>query len=124
MNDQKVVQAKSKRFAVRIVKLYRHLCNVYPLYDLFRQILRSGTSIGANIAEADYAVSKKEFLSKMHIALKECSETAYWIDLLFETEYLQEGEHRSLMDDCQELRKLLSSITKTTAESLKEGLQE
>jgi four helix bundle protein len=120
MSDDKVVQSKSKKFAVRIVNLYQQLCQKHHTYDLFRQILRSGTSIGANIAEADYAVSKKEFLSKMYIALKECAETAYWLDLLLETEYLNKDEYESFMADCQELRKLLSSITKTTSESFHE----
>jgi four helix bundle protein len=117
MSDDKVVQSKSKKFAVRIVKLYQHLCDEYHTYDLFRQVLRCGTSIGSNIAEADYAVSKKDFLSKMYIALKECAETAYWLDLLLETEYLNKNEFENIMADCQELRKLLSSITKITSES-------
>ena len=118
MSETKAVQSKSKRFAVRIVKLYQHLCNTYHSYDLFRQILRCGTSIGANIAEAEYAISKRDFLAKMHIALKECAETCYWLDLLFETEYLTKEQFISLDADCQELRKLLASITKTTSDAL------
>ena len=118
MSDDRAVQYKSRKYAVRIVRLYQGLCKKHHTYDLFRQILRCGTSIGANVAEADYAVSRKDFLSKMHIALKECAETAYWLDLLYETEYLNKNEYESLMADCHEIRKLLVSITKTTAESL------
>lgn len=78
-----------------------------------KQLLRSGTGIGANIAEAVCAISEKDFLAKFYIAFKECSETQYWLDLLYETSYLNEQEYRSISDDCSELRKLLSSITKT-----------
>ena len=120
MSDDKAVQSKSRQFAVRVVKLYQDLCNAHHCYDLFRQLLRCGTSIGANIAEAEYAISKKDFLSKMHIALKECAETAYWLDLLHDTEYLTDEQHKSLAADCRELRKLLSAITKTTSETLNE----
>ena len=79
-----------------------------------KQILRSGTSIGANIAEAKCGSSKKDFLNKMYIAFKECSETNYWLDLLFDTEYINEKEYNSIKNDCEETNKILSSITKTT----------
>jgi len=114
MENEKTVQFKSKRFSVRIIKLYKHLCENYREYDLFKQILRCGTSIGANIAEAECGISRKDFLAKIYIALKECMETIYWLDLLFETEYLKEQEYNSIKNDCDELRKMLSSITKTT----------
>ena len=78
------------------------------------QVLRSGTSIGANIAEASGATSKKDFLAKVHISFRECSETKYWLEILHESEYLTDAEFQSIYDDCIELRKLLSSITKTT----------
>ena len=81
-------------------------------------MLRSGTSIGANVAEAECAISKKDFLSKNYIALKECQETLYWLRLLYKTEYVTEKEYNSMDKDCEELRKMLSSITKTTAASL------
>ena len=81
-----------------------------------KQILRSGTSIGANIAENQYAQSRKDFLSKLYIALKECAETIYWLDLLYETDYLSDKEYNSLRNDCEELRKMLSSSTKTISE--------
>ena len=78
-----------------------------------KQILRSGTSIGANIAEARYGINKKDFLSKIYISLKECSETIYWLELLYSCSFLNENEYRSLLSDCEELRKMLSATTKT-----------
>ena len=81
-------------------------------FVLSKQILRSGTSIGANLAEAGCAISKKDFLSKIYIALKECSETLYWLELLTETDYLSEQEFKSLNADCDELRRMLSATTK------------
>lgn len=90
------------------------MCNEKNEFVLSKQILRSGTSIGANIAEAKCGSSKKDFLNKMYIAFKECSETNYWLDLLFETEYINEKEYNSIKNDCEEINKILSSITKTT----------
>ena len=78
-----------------------------------KQILRSGTSIGANIAESECAISKKDFLSKIYIALKESAETLYWLDLLYETEYITDSQYESLYADCEEIKKMLSSTTKT-----------
>ena len=109
---------KSKTFAVRIVKLYRYLCEEKKEYVLSKQLLRSGTSIGANLAEAECAISKKDFLSKVYIALKECMETKYWLELLHETDYLTEQEFQSMSSDCEELRKMLSSTTKTLSSTL------
>ena len=111
--SEATVKSKSKKFAVRIVNLYKYLCNEKNEYVLSKQILRSGTSIGANITEAECASSKKDFLNKMYIAFKECAETLYWLVLLFETDYLTNNEYKSIFDDCSELKKLLSSITKT-----------
>ena len=113
-----IIENKSKAFAIRIVRLYQYVCNDKHEYVLSKQLLRSGTSIGANIAEALCAVSKKDFLAKMYIAFKECVETQYWLELLVATDYLKETEFQSINADCVELRKLLSSITKSTAESL------
>lgn len=109
---------KSKKFAVRIVNLYKYLYNDKNEYVLSKQILRSGTSIGANIAEAECGSSKKDFLNKIYISLKECAETIYWLDLLFETDYLNQKEYISLKNDCEELRKMLSSTTKTISSTL------
>jgi len=106
-------KAKSLRFAVRIVKLYQYLCGEKNEHVLSKQILRSGTSIGANLAEAETAVSKNDFLNKVYIALKECSETLYWLELLKETDYLTITMYESLNQDCEELRRMLSATTKT-----------
>lgn len=110
---ENTARAKSKRFAVRIVKLYQYLCNEKKEFVLSKQLLRSGTSIGANLAEAETAISKKDFLSKIYIALKECSESLYWLELLHETDYLTKQEYNSIYTDCIEIRKMLSATTKT-----------
>ena len=112
MSDS-IVFEKSKRFAIRIVKLYKYLCIEKKEIVLSKQLLRSGTSIGANIAEAECGISKKDFLAKMYIAFKECSESKYWLELLHETDYLTQSEFDSINADCTELQKLLSSIAKT-----------
>ena len=109
---------KSKRFAVRIVRLYKFLCEEKREYVLSKQLLRSGTSIGANLAEAECAISRKDFLSKVYIALKECAETKYWLELLYETEFLSEEAFQSIHSDCEELRKMLSATTKTLSSTL------
>ena len=83
-----------------------------------KQLLRSGTSIGANLAEAECAISKKDFLAKVYIALKECAETKYWLELLCETGYLSEKQYQSVYGDCEELRRILSATTKTVNSTL------
>lgn len=115
---EKTAKQKSKYFAVRIVKLYRFLCEEKHEYVLSKQLLRSGTSIGANLAEAECAISKKDFLSNIYITLKECMETKYWIELLYETDYLSEKQFLSILADCEELRKMLSATTKTVQSTL------
>ena len=116
---ENIVEQKSEKFAIKIVKLYKHLCKQHKEYDLFKQILRSGTSVGANIAESEYAISDKDFLNKMHISLKECKETKFWINLLYKTDYLSEKQFLWIYDDCIELIKILTAITKTLSEKLK-----
>ena len=116
-----IIQIKSKAFAIRIIRLYRYLIETKKEYVLSKQLLRIGTSIGANICEALCGVSKKDFLSKMHISFKECVETQYWLDLLAETDYLSKNEYDSISSDCEELRKLLSSITKSTNENIRQN---
>lgn len=111
--EDNLVFAKAKKFAVRTVNLYKYLCDEKKEFILSKQLLRSGTSIGANIAEAEVAISKKDFLAKMYIAFKECSETKYWLDLLYSTEYITEKEYNSIVSECEELLKLLTTITKT-----------
>ena len=110
---ENAVFIKSKEFAVRIVNLYRYLREDKKEYVMSKQLLRSGTSIGANIAESECAISDKDFLSKLYIAFKESAETQYWLDILFETFYLNSQEYESISADCTELKKMLSSITKT-----------
>ena len=119
MDKASTALRKSKVFAVRIVRLYQYLCSEKKEFVLSRQLLRSGTSIGANLAESECAISKKDFLAKIYIALKECAETLYWLELLRETEYLSSAEYESIHTDCEELRKMLSSTTKTLSESIK-----
>jgi len=114
-----VGRTKSRKFAIRIYNLYKHLCDTKKEYTLAKQLLRSGTSIGANLTEAQYAVSKKEFLMKATISLKECAETEYWLDLLKETSILTQTEYDSIIKDCKDILYLLISITKSTKEVLK-----
>ena len=102
----------SMEFSVEIIELVKYLKSIKESI-ISNQIGRSGTSIGANIAEAECGISKKDFLAKMYIAFKECSETKYWLELLFATDYLNETEYNSIIADCDELLKLLTSITKT-----------
>ena len=105
---------KSKNFAIRIINLSKFLNNEKKEYTLSNQILRSGTSIGANIKEANYAQTKKEFIAKMQISLKEASETEYWLELLFATDFISENQFKSLSNECSELIKLLISTLKTS----------
>ena len=119
MQEEQTAKYKSKRFAVRIIRLYQYLCNEKHEFILSKQLLRSGTSIGANLAESECAISKKDFLSKIYIALKECNETLYWLDLLYETDYLSHAAYMSLRTDCEEIRKMLSASTKTLAASIR-----
>ena len=108
-----IVRDKSFRFAVRIVKLCKHLQSGKKEFVLSRQLLRAGTSIGANVAESEHAQSRADFSSKLNIALKEAAETDYWLRLLYETEYLNKTEFGSIITDCREIESLLASIVKT-----------
>ena len=118
MREDNLIKNKSEDFAVRIINLYKYLVKEKTEYVLSKQMLRSGTSVGANINEALCGISKKDFLSKMYIAFKECHETKYWIKLLYRTEYISEKEKDSILTDCDELLRILSSITKSTADIL------
>lgn len=115
---EQTARKKSKRFSVRIVNLYRYLCEEKREFILSKQLLRCGTSIGANLAEAECAISRKDFLAKVYIALKECAETKYWLELLNETGYLTDIQFQSVYSDCEELRKMLSATTKTINSTL------
>lgn len=109
MSDNIIIE-KSLDFAVRIVKLANYLNKEKKEYTMANQILRSGTSIGANIHEAQYAQSKADFVSKSTISQKETFETMYWLNVLFRTEYINEIEYKSLYSDAEEIMKILSRI--------------
>ena len=113
MNDN-VIENKSFDFAVRIVNLHKHLSSDKKEFVLSKQLLRSGTSIGANVSEALRGQSKADFSAKMCIALKEANESYYWIRLLYKTDFITEQEFNSLENDVVELIKILSSICKTS----------
>ena len=106
---------KSFEFAVRIVNLYKYLTNEQKEYVLSKQLLRCGTSIGANVSEAQRGQSKADFISKMSIALKEANETLYWLKLLYKTDYLNKSQFTSLNNDITELISILTSICKTSS---------
>lgn len=118
-SNESAAMQKSKAFAIRTVKLYNYLCEEKREYVLSKQLLRSGTSIGANLAEARCAISKKEFLTKVSISFKECSETAYWLELLHDTNYITDLQYNSMSTDCNELYKILSATIATLREKLK-----
>ena len=113
-DSRNVIAEKSMAFAVRIVNLCKHLRGAKAEHVMSRQVLRSGTSIGANVREAESAQSKADFVSKMAIALKECGETSYWLELLVRTEYISQKEFSSIVKDCKELFALLTAIVKTS----------
>ncbi|MCR5030498.1 MAG: four helix bundle protein [Selenomonadaceae bacterium] len=104
---------KSREFAIRVIKAYQYLREEKREYVLSKQFLRSGTSIGANLAEAECAISRNDFLAKVYISFKECAETLYWLELLHETKFLTAEQYSSLHADCKELHRILSSTTKT-----------
>jgi four helix bundle protein len=110
------VKEKSFRFSVRIVKLCRFLRETKKEHVMSKQLLRCGTSIGANVAESQQAQSRADFTSKLNIALKEAVETDYWLRLLYETGYLTKTQFVSIISDCDELEKLLVTIVKSTKE--------
>ena len=111
---EQTVETKSFRFALRIVKLCEYLRNEKKEFTLSKQLLRGGTSVGANVAESQQAQSRLDFVNKLNIALKEAVETNYWIRLLYAAEYLSKTEYDSIIVDCRELEKMLTSIIKTT----------
>lgn len=119
MKNENLIVNKSIAFAVRIVNMYKYLCKEKHEFVLSKQALRSGTSIGANIKEAIRGQSKADFSAKMNIALKEASETEYWLELLFKTDYLTKSQYNDIISDCVELIKMLTSIVRT---SRKEGV--
>ncbi len=119
MKKENVVMNKSYAFALRVIKLYKYLVAEKKEYVLSKQLLRSGTSIGALIKEGEHAQSKADFLNKMNVALKEANEAEYWIELLRDSQYLSTTESLSILEDSTELIRLLISIVKSTKASLK-----
>ena len=115
---ENIVRDKSKKFALRIIKLGQYLREEHKEFIVSKQVVRSGTSIGANISEAECAFSEKDFLAKMYIAYKEAAETCYWLELLYESGYITLEQYNSIHSECLELKKLLSAITKTSRENL------
>lgn len=112
MKDDNVIRDKSFDFAVRIINLYKYLVKEKQEHIISKQILRSGTSIGANVSESEHAQSRPDFISKLSIALKEACETDYWLRLLIRTNYIEEQHAASILSDNQELIKLLTKIIK------------
>ena len=108
------IEHQSFEFAIRTVNLYKYLISSHQEFDLFRQFLRSGTSIGANVSEAQKAQSYADFSSKMYIALKEANETQYWLRLFHRTGYLNDAEYSSIKNDIDSIISLLMAITKST----------
>ena len=116
---ENIIQEKSRAFAIRIIKCYQYLSNEHREYVLSKQLLRCGTSIGANAKESLNAQSRMDFLNKLNISLKEADETEYWLDLLHATDYLDDNQYMSLNNDCTEIIKLLTSIIKSIKQSPK-----
>lgn len=112
--SENIIESKSFDFAVRIVNLYKHLNFEKKEFVLSKQLLKSGTSIGANVAEAQKGQTKPDFNTKMNIALKEANESYYWLRLLYQTDYLTEKEFKSLEKDIDEIIAILISICKKT----------
>ena len=109
---------KSYLFGVRIVKMEKYIKCTPKEYGMINQVFRSGTAIGALVSEAVYAQSPADFINKLSVALKECNETLYWLNILKDTEYLQEKEYESMNVDCREILALLISSIKTTKQNL------
>lgn len=110
---ESVLKNKSREYALRIITMYNYLCDEKREYVMSKQVLRSGTSIGSNIAEAFYAQSDADFISKMCISRKEAAETLYWLELLRDSSYLDIKVAESMLSDCKELMRLLTSSIKT-----------
>ncbi len=113
MKENNIVQKKSYAFALRIIKLYKHLCETKKEFTLSKQILRSGTSIGANVEEAIGGQSDKDFVAKLSIAYKETRETHYWLRLLHDSDFMTTKEFDSMTCDCEELLKIETAILNT-----------
>ena len=111
--DKNELLDKCINFSIKVNKLRKYLRETQHEYNNSDQIQRSGTSIGANLAEAECAISRNDFASKVYIALKECSETGFWLELLYKTGYIDQKAYKSINADCQELMRMLSASTIT-----------
>ena len=116
---ENVIKTKSFSFALRIIKLYHFLNSEKKEFVLSKQLLRSGTAIGALVRESEHAESKPDFIHKLAIAQKEANESDYWLQLLFQSDYLNQSQYQSLNCDIVEINKILASITISTKQSLK-----
>ena len=114
MSRDSILKTKSFDFAIRIIKLYKYLNSNYKEYELSRQIVRAGTSVGSLIREAEHAESRKDFIHKLNIGLKEINESIYWLDLLFATEFINKRMHGSMKADGEAILKMLIASIKTT----------
>lgn len=114
--NENIVGEKSEQFAINIVNVYKELTQTKNEFVLSKQLLRSGTSIGANIAESECASSESDFVNKLYIALKECNESLYWLRLLYKTKYIGKERYNSLYRDCSEIKRILTSSVKTIRE--------
>ena len=119
---ENIVMNKSYAFALKIVAIYKKIISENKEYVLSKQLLRSGTSVGALIKESEHAQSKADFINKLSIALKEANETEYWLNLLKDSEYIDINTYKSIYPDCQEIIRLLVSIVKTSKLNIKKGL--
>lgn len=117
--NENIIKIKSFNFALRVVKLYQYLSLEKKEFILSKQLLRSGTAIGALVRESEHAESKADFIHKLAIAQKEANESDYWIELLFQSEFLNENQFQSLNSDLAEINKILASIIITTKQNLK-----
>lgn len=116
---ENIVKNKSFEFAIRVVKLYQFLCDQQKEFVLSKQLLRSATSVGAMVREAEHAETKKDFIHKMAIAQKEINETMYWLELLYQTQYLNKEQFESVNNNALEIIKLITSIIKTAKTNIK-----
>ena len=116
MKSKSTIQSKSREFAIRIINCYKFLTEEHKEFVMSKQLLRCGTSIGANTRESKNAQSRMDFLNKLNIALKEADETEYWLDLLYATDYLDKKMYDSINTDCVELIKMLTAIIRTLKE--------
>lgn len=115
--EESIIMNKSYSFALRIVKAYKFLTEEKKEFVLSKQMLRSGTSIGAMVRESKFAQSRLDFINKLSIGLKEANETLYWLDLLHDSRYIDEGVFQSIRNDCNEIVSILVSIVKTSKQN-------